>query len=247
MSKCTQNGSQNSVSPYRGKAKKDIEVLLLDGLIPPDENPDEQLKKLYVQVEIWAKDAIAWYLKRKNWRKYLSLIMRFFAVVCAIVGGLIPLLMPIVTKDSVIVKYLNGFFPNMDPLVLGQIGYIFLALAAAFMTIDRIFDLSTGWMRSMNTAISLQALLAQFQMDWQISWHKKAKEDQASDSDMHEKMLQSLKFFCLRFIREIAGETETWEKKLKESLQEAEDKLNKAKRGGKNRKKQREETPDEAE
>lgn len=225
MSASIPTASPDSDSFYHGQAGQDIETLLFDGLIPPNDlDAEKRLNELYVRVEKWAKDAIAWYLKRKNRRKRFSLITRSITAVCTIMGGLIPLLVPILTNPSF---RITAFFHDMDFFVIGQFGYIFLALAAAAMTIDRLFDFSSGWMRSMSTSITLQALLTQLQMDCQIIWLKKS---QASDDDLHREMLLRLNAFCLRFIREISEETENWQKKLKQNLELTEAELDKTRK-----------------
>lgn len=224
MSTSTQTGSQNDESLYHGQAKENIETILFDGLIPPDKiDTEERLKELYVRVENWAKDAIAWYLNRKKWRKRFSLATRIFTAVFTIVGGLIPLLIPILAPDK------SDTLFGMNSFAIVQLGYVFLALAAGAMTIDRLFDFSTGWMRSMSTATSLQALLIQFQLDWQIIWNKKDKKSESSESAPYEEMLALLKSFCLQFINQISEETENWQAKLKKSLELAEEELKKAK------------------
>lgn len=53
---------------------------------------------------------------------------------------------------------------------LGHFGYIFLALAAGCVAMDKFFGFSSNWMRFMTTSLALQRHLAEFEMDWNILW-----------------------------------------------------------------------------
>jgi hypothetical protein len=57
----------------------------------------------------------------------------------------------------------NAGVPTAD---LGQLGYLFLAFAGAFVLFDRFFGYSTAWMRYVATMIELEKLREAFRGEW---------------------------------------------------------------------------------
>jgi SMODS and SLOG-associating 2TM effector domain 2 len=100
----------------------------------------------------WAEDrateTINWYLRDKKTKRWASRLLRAAAVITAAAGGVLPLI-----SGSV-----HGVNSNL--------GYIFLAVAAACVAFDHFFGLSSGWMRDIAALQALQGQLTRFQLDW---------------------------------------------------------------------------------
>ncbi|MGH7490650.1 MAG: SLATT domain-containing protein [bacterium] len=131
---------------------------------PPSWQPDRvlsSLETLRLYAEGHARAAIDWYYAKKPWKAWASQALRFLTIVSTAVGGLMPILVS------------TGVFSNaasqhkeLDDLRLNQIGYLCFGLAALFLAFDRYFGNSTGWMRYITTAMSLETALQQFRLDW---------------------------------------------------------------------------------
>ncbi|MGH9665686.1 MAG: SLATT domain-containing protein [Bryobacteraceae bacterium] len=131
---------------------------------PPSWQPDRvlsSLETLRLYAEGHARAAIDWYYAKKPWKAWASQALRFLTIMSTAVGGLMPILVS------------TGVFSNaasqhkeLDDLRLNQIGYLCFGLAALFLAFDRYFGNSTGWMRYITTAMSLETALQQFRLDW---------------------------------------------------------------------------------
>src|SRR5690606_33827087 len=103
---------------------------------------------------------------------------------------------------------------------VGQLGYLFLALAAACVGVDRFFGFSRGWMRYITAALVLERLLSEFRLEWAMM---RAKFGGRSPSpEQVQLMLQSIKEFLLRVDGEVEKETQEWIAEFQSSLAEIE-------------------------
>jgi hypothetical protein len=109
---------------------------------------ESALAKLYRYAEGRALEATDWYLQDKRGKRIWSRGLRLLAILLVIAGALQPLL--------------DAAAPGPSRTAWG---YVLLALAAACIGFDRFFGLSSGWMRSMTTAQSLERRLEQLQYD----------------------------------------------------------------------------------
>jgi SMODS and SLOG-associating 2TM effector domain 2 len=110
---------------------------------------ESALAKLYRYAEGRAIEATDWYLQDKRGKRIWSRGLRLLAILLVTAGALQPLL--------------DAAAPGPSRTAWG---YVLLALAAACIGFDRFFGLSSGWMRSMTTAQSLERRLEQLQYDW---------------------------------------------------------------------------------
>jgi|GEM_PF-2151854 len=155
-------------------------------------------------------ETINWYIKKKWWPKFFSRVLRFFAIVFAIVGGLAPII--------------GAFFVEHK---LGQIdsswGYVALALSGSFILMDKLFGFSTTWMRFVTTQIQLQQALAEFQMDWAMLKDTDEKQvpetpSNPNDVDIRTARLDRLKKFQMEVWEIIEKETQAWITEFRSSL-----------------------------
>jgi hypothetical protein len=93
-------------------------------------------------------------------------------------------------------------------LELGQLGYVFAAIAAVLVGLDRFLGLSTGWVRYITAELSLRKALADFQMDWVIRNAELA--DDAGEQKCPRERLALIKNFSSRIDQYVEAETMQW-------------------------------------
>jgi hypothetical protein len=166
------------------------------------------LRALYEHAEASAAQAIGWYIRAKSGKGLWSRTLRVAAILLTTLGGLAPVLASI------------GWLGGARGLLVGQLGYVFLGLAAAAVALDRFFGFSSGWMRYINTAQTLQRLLAEFRFDWAVFGVQLS--GRAPDADQVQIMIQRVKEFVLAVNYEVAQETQVWIADFQSSLAEIE-------------------------
>jgi hypothetical protein len=110
-------------------------------------DPAAAIEELRDWAEAHATDSINWYLQHKQLKRIGSRVTRAMSVVFATIGGIIPL-----ASDAL----------GLDV----AIGYVFLALSAGCVAFDHFFGFSSGWMRDITTAQTLQQRLMTFHLLW---------------------------------------------------------------------------------
>ena len=109
---------------------------------------------LYEYAESSAQSSIAWYGRNKNNLAWWSRALRRAAIFFTSIGGLIPFISAV------------GLVAPQTSLVnfeFGQLGYLFLGMAAALIGYDKFFGYSSGWIRYMTTKMALESL-AEFRL-----------------------------------------------------------------------------------
>ena len=196
----------------RRRVSPDIETIPLEGLSWGDARETEaSIQRVYAYAEQRAQQAIEWYLKSKGWKAFWSRSLRISAILLTTLGGLAPIV------GSIGWLKLQSF--DYEPAVR-MLGYVFLALAAACVGLDRFFGFSSGWMRYIMTALVLQKALSEFRMEWAMTV---AKLGGASPTDEQlQSMLQRLKEFIAYVDGKVEEETREWVSEFKTSISDAE-------------------------
>jgi hypothetical protein len=153
-----------------------------------DPKPTE-LRTLYGYAIAAAERNINWYRTKKRPKEHLSRILRCAALLLAIVGGLCPLL-PEISK--------------IDP---GRYGYILLAAGGGLLLFDKLFGLSSSWMRFIAAAQEIEALLDTFRVDWASEKTKLIAPAATSGNDPR---FQLIKEFLANMHAVIERETNEW-------------------------------------
>ncbi|MBV9928748.1 MAG: SLATT domain-containing protein [Acidobacteria bacterium] len=190
------------------KAPPDIESLPLEGL--SWKNPQEteaSIRRAYAYAEERAEQAVQWYLKNKGWKAFWSRSLRISAILLTTLGGLAP----IVGSTG----WLKSQSFDYEPVVK-MLGYVFLALAAACVGLDRFFGFSSGWMRYITTALALEKSLSEFRMAWAMTL---AKLGGATPTEEQvQSMLQKVKEFVAYVDGTVEEETRDWVTEFRTSL-----------------------------
>lgn len=133
----------------RSLARGDIPPAPRPGTTPQGWADEAQAIEL---LRAWAEDrateAIEWYLRDKQPKRWASRLLRAAAVLFAVTGGVLPLI--------------SGSIHGINP----DLGYVSLAIAAGCVAFDHFFGLSSGWIRDITAIQALQGLLARFHLDW---------------------------------------------------------------------------------
>jgi hypothetical protein len=152
---------------------------------------ESALAKLYRYAEGRALEATDWYLQDKRGKRIWSRGLRLLAILLVIAGALQPLL--------------DAAAPGPSRTAWG---YVLLALAAACIGFDRFFGLSSGWMRSMTTAQSLERRLEQLQYDWAAECARSASR--TVDPKQVQNRLALLRVFSDDVAALLQQETASW-------------------------------------
>ncbi|HEX3445459.1 MAG TPA: SLATT domain-containing protein [Chthoniobacterales bacterium] len=167
-----------------------LEVAKGDGKSP-------ELCTLYEFAVAAAEKNITWYRTKKKPRQQLSHFVRCTALLLAIVGGLCPLL------------------PEVSKIDVSRYGYILLAAGGGLILFDKLFGLSSSWMRFMVAAQELEALLDSFRVDWASEKSKLNTLAATLDSDPR---FQLIKDFIVNMHAVIERETNEWKAEFQKGV-----------------------------
>lgn len=185
-------GSTEALRPRR-----DLATTALPAATPDDwRDPQAAVQVLYDRAEAEAIEAIDWYLSRKRPKKRASRLLRAAAIVLGSAGAIEPV---------VAAPWLGS----------GQAewGYLLLGGAAACVAFDRFFGISSGWMRCMQSAQRLHALVEDFQYDWAATYVMKTD----SPTDVADR-LTLLRTFTESVTQVVSGETGEWTREFSSNL-----------------------------
>ncbi|MBF6078648.1 SLATT domain-containing protein [Nocardia beijingensis] len=185
-------------SPIGGDRSQDLGVPRSLDLRSADwSSSDETLARLFQRVEAYAMDAREWYSRDGLTKRRASLALTAALIVLGLLGILVPLL----TTAGV---------DAIDP----SWGYILLACAAGSLACDRLFGVSTAWMRDLRSAQSINAMLCDFQLEW-----ASVSRAPANSNGEIDRRMGLLRDFSYRVNEVIAHETDSWTGQLQLSAQ----------------------------
>ena len=156
--------------------------------------PAERLEELYRWSEERAVEAIDWYRRDRIWKRRWARLLRFGAACFAVGGATLPLVALTDVSDR-----LAGW------------GYVSLALCAASIGTDRVFGLTSGWMRDVSTSQALQRRLEAFQFDWASECVREVLgPTEGTAGEAAERCLGVLRRFCEDVSDMVRSETSEW-------------------------------------
>lgn len=186
-------------------------------------DPAKSLEDFRMFVEGEAQEAISWYWRSKNSKKFPSQAVQFLALVLTASAGLVPVAIQIFkSSDS-----------HYDS---GPIASLLVGLAAALLGLDKAFGYSTGWIRYTLTATSMSKLLQEFRTDWVAL--SAASPLALTPEQKQAALLQRVKDFVSSIQASVLEETKQWaadfqnnmaqmEKDLKSQLDALKDQVDK--------------------
>jgi hypothetical protein len=140
---------------------------------------------------------INWYRTKKKPTQRLCLFVRCAALFLAIVGGLCPLL------------------PELGKIDASRYGYILLAAGGGLLLFDKLFGLSSSWMRFMAAAQEIEALVDAFRVDWASEKSKLNTPATTSDGDPRYQLIRD---FLVNMHAIIERETNEWKAEFQKGV-----------------------------
>lgn len=166
-------------------------------------NPQDALKDLYGWANSTANEAEAWYMRDKRWRAWAAQILRILTVSFGATGAIIPLV---------------GAAQHRE---MANWGYVLLALGATCIGIDRIFGLSTGWMRCIITANAIRRRQSIFRVAWSAECAKAFFPDATRiDSRAIAELMDLVRDFIVDLSDLVSLETLEWRSELQAIMQQ---------------------------
>jgi hypothetical protein len=180
------------------------------------ENVQKSLDSMRQYAEEDVEAAIHWYYAKKPWKAWASQLLKLLTLVAMGLGGLLP----IISATGVFSSGLPEAQRQVRNLQVNQIGYLCFGLAAAFLAFDKYFGYSTGWMRYITTAMSLETALRNFRLDWARSTSGLAGA--MPTGAVLEGLLQKIQDFCVMARTLVEKETQAWVMEFQTNLSQLE-------------------------
>ncbi|BBA98243.1 hypothetical protein RVR_4363 [Actinacidiphila reveromycinica] len=155
--------------------------------------PAARLDEMYRWVEEGALRTAEWYLLGRLPKRRAARALRFGATVCGAAAAALPL-----------VELAGTGAP-------ARWGYLALLLAGACVAADRLFGLTTGWMRDMATAQAVQRRIEALRFDWAAEGVREVLGPaEGTGAEAVERCLGILRGFCEDVADLVRGETSEW-------------------------------------
>jgi hypothetical protein len=186
----------------------------LSSVLKDAEFSKASLKSLHEYVECKVQQEIKWYSDKKAGKAFASRTLRLLTIAFSTLGGLVPLL-----QASGVSSVLGNVIPLgiSSAIQFGQVGYLFIGLAAGSFAFDKFFGYSSGWIRYLTTMLSLQRALEEFRLDWlRLAVALDRREPTAAD---FEKFLGISKSVIVSVRAQVEQETQAWATEFQSALQ----------------------------
>jgi SMODS and SLOG-associating 2TM effector domain 2 len=121
----------------------------LDSLDWDPEKCRHSLRQIFTYVQVVGSRSSSWYRQKKRSRQIISVLVRLASLSLLLLGGLCPL----------IPLGLLTFNPQ-------AYGYLLLAAGGGLLLFDRLFGISSSWMRYMIATQQIELTLELFRISW---------------------------------------------------------------------------------
>ncbi|MET9218712.1 SLATT domain-containing protein [Streptomyces sp. NPDC088197] len=156
--------------------------------------PAERLAELYRWAETGALRTADWYLDDRIRKRRAARALRLGAVLFGTAGAALPLVELTGTADT-----------------SASWGYLALLLAGVCLGTDRLFGLTSGWMRDVATAQAVQRRLESLRFDWASeSVREVLGPTEGTAAEAAERCLAILRRFCDDLADLVRMETSDW-------------------------------------
>jgi hypothetical protein len=175
---------------------------------PTPDWKNDGLEKSLEYVRVYAERQIHreldWYRRHIGSTRLFSRWFRAVAIVFTSIGGLVPVLKSAGAFDLLVNRWPSLKGATFD---LGELGYVFLAVAGSVAFFDRFFGFSTAWMRYVSAMTAIERVLELFRHEWVALSRPRvgvAPEEGAG------RLLETAKRFVLKAKELSERETEAW-------------------------------------
>ncbi len=128
-----------------------------------DKKVDVALPLIYAHTQQYPKQARDWYWRSIGLKRRMSMLARFLAFFLVLAGVVGPMIAAVLAQAE-------------TKLLLTQCGVAAIALAGVAQLGDKVFGLSSGWIRYISTVTAMEGLTLQFELDWAAHMITKAGE-----------------------------------------------------------------------
>ncbi len=192
----------------------DKDTDLVPGCFPEDlkwtaGNAAVSLEKLYGFVSQEGDRAVKWYFGKKRAKKILGYLFRVSTIIALTASGVIPIF-------GEICRTTNG--PGISSLW----SPVFLAVAAALVTLDRFCGWTSGWIRYVQVGQVLGRLTSEFRINWEK--FRLALPDEQPDGDSLKLGIDLCRDFLARVHSAVSDETDRWAQDFQKVLLEVDGK-----------------------
>jgi hypothetical protein len=187
---------------------EDIKPVLHQSFVWNAQGAREETNKLYDKLVEKTASSINWYAEKKTWPARVAQACRGAAVVFTVLGGLCPILQTAFGQPKIGTYTLS--FTNA--------GYLVLALAAAAVLVNQYGGFSTAWVRYIKTHLRLDAMLQQFQLEWQMACAKVDLDAQMPPSQKITELMTRLQQFAAAVSAQVENETQEWAVEFQQSF-----------------------------
>jgi SMODS and SLOG-associating 2TM effector domain 2 len=165
------------------------------------------LSRLKVFASSRAAEAVSYYRRIKQPKKWWAIRLRVLSLVFAGISGILPLISQI-WADS-----------QGRPVIAPAWASVFLALAAGAIAIDRYFGFSSAWMRFMTSELKISRALDQFELDWEAT---RAGIDTGTGGavDTATVLMDRARHFVAEVADIVGGETAQWMSEFRETIRQ---------------------------
>jgi SMODS and SLOG-associating 2TM effector domain 2 len=118
-----------------------------------DKPPDDALPAIYSYATNSSRNRCGWYWESIKTKRRLSISILLFTLIFLIIGTLLPIVAGVGDEADVRLQYT-------------QFGVASLAIAGLLQIVDRVFGLSSGWLRYMTTVTAMENATRKFELDW---------------------------------------------------------------------------------
>jgi hypothetical protein len=173
------------------------------------------LEQVRIYAEKQIESEIDWYRRNVRGTRFCSRSFRAVAIIFTTMGGLVPVLKSTGAFDLLAVRWTWLEAGNFD---VGQLGYVFLAIAGGVAFFDRFFGFSTAWMRYIAAMCALERVREMFRLEWvSISRPRVGAVD-----DTAGRLLDVAKRLVLKAKELSERETEAWIQEFRMNLAQLE-------------------------
>src|SRR5271163_726454 len=170
-----------------------------------------------------ASNAIRWYVQRRHSKQWARVI-RIAAILLITLAGLAPLLqaafgstnlVALLPADATTTQVREAVGKGLGHQIdLNQLGYLFAAVAAALIGLDRYLGLTSGWIRYITAELDLRRALLEFEADWAFA----SISADAGEQKLGTKRLQLIRDFLIRISKIVEDETKLWSAEFQSTL-----------------------------
>jgi hypothetical protein len=178
-----------------------------------DENLVESLNKIFFALNDLIQSDVEYYNKQRYKHRRLSNFTRGGALIFGTIGILAPLLhnLPPELKPD--------FINNSSAYALG---YLSMAIAAAFLTLNRLFGATGGHVRYVMAQLALGRLMTDFRLEWSKWMATNRRDPKVTEPQELEKAFKLFKNVSKDAYQIVQDETKIWSKTITDALEEFE-------------------------